>query len=228
MDAEDLFGEDGLLKRMKKRMAERILEAELTDHLGYEKHAPDGRNRGNSRNGKTTKTLKDDRGDLPVDIPRDREGSFDPKLIRKYQTRWPDFDDKIISMYARGMSTRDIQGHVEDLYGVSISPELVSRITDTVADEVTAWQSRPLDEIYPILFLDALFVKIRDSGSIQNKAVYLAWASTLPATRNSWVCGSTRTKGQVLAQRLDRTEEPRGQRHLHRLLRRPVRLPAGP
>ena len=117
LDAEDLFGEDGLLKRMKKRMAERILEAELTDHLGYEKHAPDGRNRGNSRNGKTTKTLKDDKGDLPVEIPRDREGSFDPKLIRKYQTRWPDFDDKIISMYARGMSTRDIQGHIEDLYG---------------------------------------------------------------------------------------------------------------
>ena len=174
VDAEDLFGEDGLLKRMKKRMAERILEAELTEHLGYEKHAPDGRNRGNSRNGKTTKTLKDGRGDLPVEIPRDREGSFDPKLIRKYQTRWPDFDDKIISMYARGMSTRDIQGHVEDLYGVAISPELVSRVTDTVADEVTAWQSRPLDEVYPILFLDALFVKIRDSGSIRNKAVYLA------------------------------------------------------
>ena len=105
VDAEDLFGEDGLLKRMKKRMAERILETELTDHLGYEKHAPDGRNRGNSRNGKTTKTLKDDKGDLPVEIPRDREGSFDPKLIRKYQTRWPDSGDKIISMYARGMST---------------------------------------------------------------------------------------------------------------------------
>ena len=174
MDAEDLFGEDGLLKRMKKRMAERILEAELTDHLGYEKHAPDGRNRATSRNGKTTKTLKDDNGDLPVDIRRDREDSFDPKLIRKYQTHWPDFYDKIISMYARGMSTRDIQGHVEDLYGVAISPELVSRITDTVADEVLSWPSRPLDAVYPILFLDALFVKIRDSGTIRNKAVHLA------------------------------------------------------
>ena len=170
VDAEDLFGEDSLLKRM----AERILEAELTDHLGYEKHAPDGRNRGNSRNGKTTKTLKDETGDLPVEIPRDREGTFDPKLIRKYQTRWPDFDDKIISMYARGMTTRDIQGHVEDLYGVAISPELVSRVTDTVTDEVTARQSRSLDMVYPILFLDTLFVKIRDSGSIRNKAVYLA------------------------------------------------------
>ena len=174
VDADDLFGEDGLLKRMKKRIVERILEIELTDYLGSEKHAPDGRNRGNSRNGKTTKTLKDDRGNLPVDIPRDREGSFDPKLIRKYQTRWPDFDDKIISMYARGMSTRDIQGHVEDLYGVTISPELVARITDTVNDEVTNLQTRPLDEIYPILFLDALFVKIRDSSSIGKKAVYLA------------------------------------------------------
>lgn len=170
VDAEDLFGEDGLLKRM----AERILEAELTDHLGYEKHAPDGRNRGNSRNGKATKTLKDGNSDLPVYIIRDREGSFDPKLIRKYQTRWPDFDVKIISMYARGMSTRDIQGHVEDLYGVSISPELVSRITDTVTDEVLSWQSRPLDAVFPILFLDALFVKIRDSGSVRNNAVYLA------------------------------------------------------
>ena len=160
MDAEDLFGEDGLLKRMKKRIAERILEAELTDHLGYEKHAAGGRNRGNSRNGKTTKTLKNDKGDLPVEIPRDREGSFDPKLFRKYRTRWPDSGDKIISMYARGMSIRDIQSHIEDLYGVSISPELVSRITDTVTDEIMAFQSRPLDEIYPSLFLDALFVKI--------------------------------------------------------------------
>ena len=117
VDTDDLFGGDGLLRRLKKRMAERILEAELTDHLGYEKHALEGRNRGNSRNGKTTKMLKDETGDLPVDIPRDREGSFDPMLIRKYQTRRLNFKDKIISMYARGMSTRDIQSHVEDLFG---------------------------------------------------------------------------------------------------------------
>ena len=121
---------------------------------------PDGRNHGKSRNGKTTKTLKDQTGDLPVEIPRDHEGSFDPKLICKDQTRWPDSGDKIISMYARGMSTRDIQSHVEHLYGVAISPELVSRITNTVTDEVTAWQTHPLNAIYPILFLDALFVKI--------------------------------------------------------------------
>jgi putative transposase len=174
VDAEDLFGQDGLLKQLKKRMAERILETELTDHLGYEKDAPEGRGSGNSRNGKTTKTLKDEKGEVPIDIPRDREGSFDPKLIRKYQTRWPDFDDKIISMYARGMTTREIQGHIEDLYGVAISPELVSRITDSVVDEAAAWQSRPLDAVYPVLFLDALFVKVRDAGTVQNKAVYLA------------------------------------------------------
>ena len=195
VDAEDLFGEDGLLKRMKKRMAERILEAELTDHLGYEKHAPDGRNRGNSRNGKTTKTLKDDKGDLPVEIPRDREGSFDPKLIRKYQTRWPDFDDKIISMYARGMSTRDIQGHIEDLYGVSISPELVSRITDAVTDEALAWQSRPLDPVYPV---PGCLVRqgAQIAAAYGTRRSTWPWASTSTATRNSWASGSSRTKGQ--------------------------------
>ena len=138
VDAEDLFGEDGLRKHMRKRMAKRILDAEFTDHLDYEKHAPDGRNRGNSHNRKTTKMHKDDRGDLPVDIPRDREGSFDPKLIHKYQTSRPDFDDKIISIYAQGVTTCDIHGQEENLYGESVSPELVSRITDTVSDEVTA------------------------------------------------------------------------------------------
>ena len=130
-DADDLFGPDGLLKQLKKRMAERILDTELTDHLGYEKDAPEGRNSGNSRNGKTTKTLKDEKGEVPIDIPRDREGSFYPKLIRKYQTRWPDFDDKIISMYARGMTTREIQCHIEDLYGVGKSP----------ADQKRLWRS---------------------------------------------------------------------------------------
>ena len=198
VDAEDLFGEDGLLKRMKKRMAERILEAELTDHLGYEKHAPDGRNRGNSRNGKTTKTLKDDKGALPVEIPRDREGSFDPKLIRKYQTRWPDFDDKIISMYARGMSTRDIQGHIEDLYGVSISPELVSRITDAVTDEALVWPgSRGLwtRSILSCSWMpcSSRYVIAAASGTRQST---WPWALTCAATRNSWGSGSSRTKGQ--------------------------------
>ena len=173
-DADDLFGQDGLLKQLTKKMAERMLEAEMTDHLGYEKHALEGHNNGNSRNGNSTKTLKGEKGNITIDIPRDRAGGFEPKLIRKYQTRWPDFDEKIISMYGRGMTTRDIQGHIEDMYGVEISPDLISQITDSVMDEVHAWQSRSLDEVYPIVFLDALFVKVRDSGSIKNKAVYLA------------------------------------------------------
>ena len=173
-DANDLFGQDGLLKQLTKRMAERMLEAEMTDHLGYEKHASEGHNNGNSRNGISTKTLKTEKGNLSIDIPRDRDGGFEPKLIRKYQTRWPDFDEKIISMYGRGMTTRDIQGHIEDMYGVEISPDLISQITDRVMDEVRAWQSRPVDAVYPIVFLDALHVKVRDSGSIKNKAVYLA------------------------------------------------------
>jgi putative transposase len=173
-DTDDLFGQDGLLKQLTKKMAERMLEAEMTDHLGYEKHASSGHNNGNSRNGISTKTLKGEKGHIDIEIPRDRAGDFDPKLIRKYQTRWPDFDDKIVSMYGRGMTTRDIQGHIEDMYGVTISPELVSKITDCVLDEAVAWQSRPLDAVYPILFLDALFVKVRDAGTIQNKAIYLA------------------------------------------------------
>lgn len=173
-DADDLFGQDGLLKQLTKRMAERMLEAEMTDHLGYEKHACEGHNNGNSRNGKSTKMLKGDKGNISIDIPRDRDGGFEPKLIRKYQTRWPDFDEKIISMYGRGMTTREIQGHIEDMYGVEISPDLISQITDSVLDEVRAWQSRPVDPVYPIVFLDALFVKVRDAGSIKNKAVYLA------------------------------------------------------
>lgn len=174
VDSNDLFGQDGLLKQLTKKMTERMLEAEMTDHLGYEKHASEGHNNGNSRNGTSTKILKGDKGNISIDIPRDRDGGFEPKLIRKYQTRWPDFDEKIISMYGRGMTTRDIQGHIEDMYGVEISPDLISQITDSVMDEVRAWQSRPVDAVYPIVFLDALFVKVRDSGSIKNKAVYLA------------------------------------------------------
>lgn len=171
---DDLFGQDGLLKQLKKKLVERILDAELTDHLGYEKHAAAGRGSGNSRNGKSTKTLKDDQGALSLEIPRDRAGSFEPQLIRKYQTRWPDFDDQVISLYSRGLSTREIQGHLHELYAVEVSPTLISIITDAVLDEVKAWQNRPLAAVYPIVFLDALFVKIREAGSIRTKAVYLA------------------------------------------------------
>ncbi len=170
---EDIIGENGLLKQLTKALLERAMQAEMTEHLGYGKHDPAGQNSGNSRNGKTTKTLKGDFGEMPLETPRDRSGSFEPKMIAKGQTRFTGFDDKIISMYARGMSTREIQGHLEEIYGVEVSPTLISNVTDAVKDEVTAWQNRPLDGVYPIVYLDALYVKIRDAGHIQNRAIYV-------------------------------------------------------
>lgn len=170
---EDIIGENGLLKQLTKALLERAMQAEMTEHLGYSKHDPAGQNSGNSRNGKTTKTLKGDFGEIPLETPRDRSGSFEPKMIAKGQTRFTGFDDKIISMYARGMSRREIQGHLEEIYGVEVSPTLISNVTDAVKDEVRAWQNRPLDAVYPILYMDALYVKIRDAGHIQNRAIYV-------------------------------------------------------
>ena len=172
--SDDLFSQDGLLKQLIKDLAERILQAEMAAHLGYERHASTGRGSGNSRNGTRRKTLKGDQGELPLDIPRDRNGEYEPQLIPNGQSRIPGFDDKIISLYARGMTTREIQAHLEEIYSVDVSPTLISNITAVVLDEVKAWQSRPLDAIYPILYLDALQVKIRDEGTVSNKAIYLA------------------------------------------------------
>ena len=171
---EDIIGENGLLKQLTKALLERAMQAEMSDHLGYSKHDPAGNNSGNSRNGKTTKTLKGDFGEMPLETPRDRSGSFEPKMVAKGQTRFTGFDDKILSMYARGMSTREITGHLEEIYGVEVSPTLISSVTDAVKEEVTAWQNRPIDAVYPILYLDALYVKIRDAGHIQNRAIYVA------------------------------------------------------
>ena len=154
---EDLIGENGLLKQLTKALVERALHAELTNHLGYEKNDPDGRGSGNSRNGKSRKTLKGDFGEVEIEVPRDREGEFEPKIVGKHQRRFDGFDDKILSMYARGMSTREIQGHLKEIYGVEVSPSLISTVTDAVWEEVQAWQSRPLEPLYPILYLDALF-----------------------------------------------------------------------
>jgi len=171
---EDILGKDGLLKQLTKIIVERALEGELTDHLGYPPHSQAGNNTGNSRNGKGRKVLKGDLGEIPVDIPRDRNGTYEPQLIKKRQTRFDGFDDKIIALYARGMTTRDIQAQLEDIYGVEISPSLVSKVTDAVLAEVKAWQSRPLDPLYPIVYLDALRIKGRSEGHISNLAVYLA------------------------------------------------------
>src|SRR6202050_1256736 len=152
---EDIIAENGLLKELTKAILERSLAAEMTDHLGYEKHDPSGHRRGNTRNGKSQKTLKGDFGELELETPRDRQATFEPKIVAKGQTRWTGFDDKIISMYARGMTTREIQGHLEEMYGIDVSPALISNVTDGVIDEVKAWQSRPLEELYPIMYLDA-------------------------------------------------------------------------
>lgn len=171
---EDIIGENGLLKQLTKALVERALQAELTTHLGYEKHAPEGQNSGNTRNGASTKRLKGEFGTVEIAVPRDRQASFEPKLVPKGQTRFAGFDDKILSLYARGMTTREIQGHLEEMYQVEVSPTLISNVTDAVIEEVKAWQTRPLDAIYPIVYLDALVVKMRTEGRVENRAVYVA------------------------------------------------------
>lgn len=176
---EDLLGDDGIFKSLKKALVERALSAELTDHLGYEAHEPKGRKSGNSRNGHGKKRVTGEDGEMTITVPRDRDASFTPQIIKKGQRRFDGFDDKIISMYARGMSVREIRGHLEELYGVEVSPDLISRVTDEVMDEVHEWQFRPLDEVYPIIIFDALRVKIRDEGTVRNKAIYLALGFTM-------------------------------------------------
>ncbi len=176
---EDLIGETGLLKQLTKALLDRVLEAELTHHLGHEKHAPVATKGGNARNGKSAKTIKGEFGKLPIEVPRDRDSTFEPIIIPKGQTRFSGFDDKIISLYARGMTTREIQGHLEDIYGVDVSASLISSITNAIEDEVKLWQNRPLDAVYPIVYMDAVRVKVRDNGHVINKAVYLALGVTM-------------------------------------------------
>jgi transposase-like protein len=173
-DPKDILGKNGLLKQLTKRLVERTLEAELSGHLGYEPHSIKGRGSGNNRNGKGHKTVQSDTGALEIEVPRDRNGTFEPQLVKKRQRRLEGFDDKVIALYARGLSTRDIQGQLEELYGAEVSPTLISNVTNAVMEDVRAWQSRPLSAVYPILYFDALFVKSRQEGPVKNKAVYLA------------------------------------------------------
>jgi putative transposase len=173
-DAEELLGKNGLLMQVKKRAVEAMLEGELTDHLGYEPNNPLGNGTGNSRNGRATKKVQSKDGEIGLDIPRDRNGSFEPQVVKKRQRRIDGIDDIIISLYARGLSTRGIQAELVELYGAEVSPTLISNVTNSVLDEVQAWQTRPLDPVYPIIYFDCLFVKSRQDGSMRNKAVYLA------------------------------------------------------
>jgi len=167
-DPKTAFDPNGLLDGLKKALAERALNAEMDHHLSGEEEA------GNSRNGYGRKTVITDTGKIALEVPRDRQASFDPQLIAKYQRRFPGFDDKIVSMYARGMSTREITGHLRELYGIDVSPDLISAVTDAVLEEIAAWQARPLEPAYPLVFFDALRVKVRDEGLVRNKAVHIA------------------------------------------------------
>lgn len=169
-DPSEVFAKDGLLDDLKKALSERILGAELDEHLDGERD----QGKANRRNGTSRKSVLTGTSKLDLSIPRDRAGTFDPQLIAKYQRRFPEFDSKIISMYARGMSVREIRGHLQDLYGIEVSPDLISAVTDAVLEEVAQWQNRPLDACYPLVFFDAIRVKIRDEGFVRNKAVYIA------------------------------------------------------
>ena len=173
---EEILGADGLLEDLTKRLVERALEGELTAHLGYDKHAPEGRNHANSRNGHTAKRIQTGSSELAIEVPRDREGSFEPRLVPKRRRRLPGFDEKVLALYARGMTTREIQGHLKDLYAVEVSPSLISAVTDAVLEEVEAWQSRPLEAFYPIVYLDAIHLKMRQSRHVRTCAVYVVLA----------------------------------------------------
>jgi putative transposase len=181
---EEIVGPGGLLARLTKRLVERALEVELTEHLGYEPHAEPPGGTGNTRNGTTPKTLQTEHGPVPIETPRDRNGSFEPKIVRKRQRRFEGFDEKILALYSRGLSTRDIEAHLAEIYGVKVGRDLISRVTDAVMDDVRAWAQRPLEDVYPVIFLDALVLKIREGGSVQRRACYLALGLTVEGERD--------------------------------------------
>jgi putative transposase len=194
---EDLLGEGGIVEQLTKALIERALQGELTHHLGYEKHSVEGYGSGNSRNGASRKTLKGKKGKIEVEVPRDRTGEFEPQLIKKNQRRFDGFDEKIISLYARGMTVREIQGHLEELYGIEVSPGLISSVTDEVLDEVKAWQSRPLEKVYPILWLDGLRVSVNQEGRVSQRTIYVALAVNLQGHKEVlglWASGNEGAK----------------------------------
>jgi putative transposase len=194
---EDLIGENGLLKQLTKRLVERALEAELAEHLGHGKNKPVANPRGNTRNGKSKKTLKGEFGELPIEIPRDRDGSFEPQIVPKHQTRWTGFDDKILSLYARGMTVREIKSHLQEMYGAEVSPTLISTVTDAVMDEAKAWQSRPLDAWMRCIrsfTWTASTLNPETRGRSRSKRCTWRWALISPATSSCWACGSPKLR----------------------------------
>ncbi len=192
---EDLLGESGLLQQLSKALIERVLQGELTHHLGYEKYSVAGRQSGNSRNGSTPKTLKGRRGSLAIEVPRDRQSTFEPQFVPKHQTRFDGFDAQVISLYARGLTQREIQAHLQEIYGVEVSPELISTVTDAVLDEVKAWQNRPLDAVYVVVYLDALTATVRIDGRVSKRAIYVAVAINLAGHKEVLGLWATENEG---------------------------------
>ena len=180
----DLFGSGGVLKELSKRLMERMLEAEMTHHLGYEKHDVSGNNTGNSRNGTTSKTLKTGNGDIKVEVPRDRTSTFEPMLVGKRQTRLDTLNAEILSLYAKGMTVRDIQEHVSGLYGTEISRDLISSLTDAVLEDVTEWRNRPLEALYPVVFIDGFVAKCRLDGTVSNRCVYVIYGINMEGMKD--------------------------------------------
>src|SRR5437764_10881137 len=181
---EEIVGPGGLLAQLTKRLVERAMEVELTDHLGYEPHQEPPGGTGNTRNGLIPKTLATEHGSVGINTPRDRQGTFEPKILRKRQRRFEGFDGKILALYGRGLSTRDIEAHLADIYGVKVGRDLISRVTDAVMDDVRAWQQRALEDVYPVIFLDALVLKVREGGSVQRRACYLALGVAMDGDRD--------------------------------------------
>ena len=223
----ELVGPGGLLTDLTKTVLETALEAEMEEHLGYPKHAVEGRDKGNSRNGVRSKTVLTEVGEVEIEVPRDRDGSFDPKIVRKRQRRLAGVDELVISLAAKGLTTGEIAAHLADVYGAEVSKDTISRITEAVLEELGSWQSRPLDPVYPVVFIDAIHVKIRD-GKVTNRPVYTVVGVTLDGEREIlglWV-GDGSEGAKYWHQVLSEILEPRHGRRLHRRLRRPAR-PAG-
>lgn len=176
---DDFFGQDGIFAKLFATTLEAMLEAEMSDHLGYERYEATGRNSGNSRNGRYTKKVRSSSGDVEIDVPRDRQGDFEPQIVKKYASSSNEIEDKIISMYAKGMTTRDIEDHLKDLYGMQVKATTISAITDKVLPLVEAWQSRPLAAVYPIIYLDAIYYKLKQGHKIENHAIYIVLAVDL-------------------------------------------------
>src|SRR5512132_2723807 len=189
---EEIVGPGGLLADLTRRLLERAMSAELTEHLGYERHQEPPGGAGNTRNGSMPKTLVTEHGPVPIKTPRDRKGTFEPQLVRRGQRRFEGFDDKILALYARGLSTRDIEAHLAEIYGVKVGRDLISRVTDAVLDDVREWQQRPLDDVYPVIFLDALVLKIARAGPCSGAPATSRSASASRASGTCSGCGSRR------------------------------------